>query len=124
MQQESLVKRHKRLRMFMKNEDTDVTPAPDNSADTNDDNYSTDNTATTDDNSSSTVKEKAQTQASGPKEEKVTTQESTSNKVTTQPKESLPKTGDNVLESSLLLGLGMLLLGGLFVFLRKTRKVK
>ncbi|MBC8830019.1 LPXTG cell wall anchor domain-containing protein, partial [Escherichia coli] len=86
--------------------------------------YSTDNTATTDDNSSSTVKEKAQTQASGPKEEKVTTQESTSNKVTTQPKESLPKTGDNVLESSLLLGLGMLLLGGLFVFLRKTRKVK
>lgn len=70
------------------------------------------------------MKEKAQTQASGPKEEKVTTQESTSNKVTTQPKESLPKTGDNVLESSLLLGLGMLLLGGLFVFLRKTRKVK
>lgn len=57
------------------------------------------------------MKEKAQTQASGPKEEKVTTQESTSNKVTTQPKESLPKTGDNVLESSLLLGLGMLLLG-------------
>ncbi|HDU0110835.1 TPA: MucBP domain-containing protein [Listeria monocytogenes] len=110
--------------VYEKNEDTDVTPAPDNSADTNDDNYSTDNTATTDDNSSSTVKEKAQTQASGPKEEKVTTQESTSNKVTTQPKESLPKTGDNVLESSLLLGLGMLLLGGLFVFLRKTRKVK
>lgn len=72
--------------VYEKNEDTDVTPAPDNSADTNDDNYSTDNTATTDDNSSSTVKEKAQTQASGPKEEKVTTQESTSNKVTTQPK--------------------------------------
>lgn len=70
------------------------------------------------------MKEKAQTQASSPKEEKVTTQESTSNKVTTQPKESLPKTGDNVLESSLLVGLGMLLLGGLFVFLRKTRKVK
>ncbi|EAE2994320.1 LPXTG cell wall anchor domain-containing protein, partial [Listeria monocytogenes] len=28
------------------------------------------------------------------------------------------------LESSLLVALGMLLLGGLFVFLRKTRKVK
>lgn len=70
------------------------------------------------------MKEKAQTQASSPKAGKVTTQESTSNKVTAQSKESLPKTGDNVLESSLLVGLGMLLLGGLFVFLRKTRKVK
>ncbi|EHR7112214.1 MucBP domain-containing protein [Listeria monocytogenes] len=110
--------------VYEKNEDTDVTPAPDNSADTNDDSNSPDNTATTDDNSSSAVKEKAQTQASSPKAGKVTTQESTSNKVTAQSKESLPKTGDNVLESSLLVGLGMLLLGGLFVFLRKTRKVK
>ncbi|MBC1374999.1 MucBP domain-containing protein [Listeria sp. FSL L7-1699] len=119
--------------VYEKNDDTDVTPAPDNSADTNDETNSSDNTSTTDDtnnrkatddNSNSTVKEEAQPQVKSPKAEKVTTQEKASNKITTQPKESLPKTGDNVLESSLLVGLGILLLGGLFVFLHRTKKVK
>ncbi|MBC1727704.1 MucBP domain-containing protein [Listeria seeligeri] len=52
------------------------------------------------------------------------TQTSTPAKTSTMAKSSLPKTGDNALQSGLLVGLGAVLLGGLFIFLRKTSKAK
>ncbi|MBC1482767.1 MucBP domain-containing protein [Listeria immobilis] len=54
----------------------------------------------------------------------VNSQGKTATKTAKTAKESLPKTGDNAFQNSLLVGLGALLLSGLFAFMRRTRKAK
>ncbi|WP_271001016.1 MucBP domain-containing protein [Listeria seeligeri] len=95
--------------IYEKNSDNSVTPTPVDPADNNDNNASMkdDSTNLHVDAKTTGMKTKAKDPA-----KTVTT------------KNSLPKTGDNALENSLLVGLGALLLAGLFVFMRKTRKVK
>ncbi|MBM5595639.1 LPXTG cell wall anchor domain-containing protein [Listeria seeligeri] len=104
--------------VYEKNADNnDVTPTPVNPADKGDNNAS-DNS-----NNTNTNDDLAKTPQTTVKTPTVKTQANDPASTTTM-KNSLPKTGDNALESSLLVGLGAVLLGALFVFMRKTRKVK
>ncbi|WP_270998898.1 MucBP domain-containing protein [Listeria seeligeri] len=104
--------------VYEKNTDNnDVTPTPVNPADKGDNNAS-DNS-----NNTNTNDDLAKTPQTTVKTPTVKTQANDPASTTTM-KNSLPKTGDNALESSLLVGLGAVLLGALFVFMRKTRKVK
>ncbi|PZG33403.1 cell surface protein [Listeria ivanovii] len=98
--------------VYEKNADNSVTPTPVNPAENNDNN---DNNATMKDDSTNLHVDAKTTGMKSKAKDPAKT-------VTT--KNSLPKTGDNALENSLLVGLGALLLAGLFVFMRKTRKVK
>lgn len=123
---------HKLSPIFMKkNDDTNnFTPVPDNKADTDVDNSPTDNAASTNKNtplkSSKPIgTEDTLKQVNSPKEEKkIITQNNNSDQGLTKVSKSLPKTGDNELESSILVGLGILLVGGIFVTLRRTRNTK
>ncbi|MBC1516665.1 MucBP domain-containing protein [Listeria immobilis] len=94
--------------VYEKNADENVTPTP-TPVDPDDNNTSTDNTNNT---------------AKVDKASMKNIQISTPDKTITTAKNALPKTGDNELSSSLLVGLGVLMLGGLFIFLRKTKTVK
>ncbi|WP_270893368.1 MucBP domain-containing protein [Listeria welshimeri] len=117
--------------IYEKNDDTNnFTPVPDNKADTDVDNSPTDNAASTNKNtplkSSKPIgTEDTLKQVNSPKEEKkIITQNNNSDQGLTKVNKSLPKTGDNELESSILVGLGILLVGGIFVTLRRTRNTK
>ncbi|MBM5607661.1 LPXTG cell wall anchor domain-containing protein [Listeria ivanovii] len=127
--------------MYEKNTDDNVTPTP---VDPDDNNNSSDDAKAQSDDSSDiptdkdTVKGNSDSKSTndGDVNESTTTpqvsgdtttaktQTSTPAKTSTMAKNSLPKTGDNALQSGLLVGLGAVLLGGLFIFLRKTRKAK
>ncbi|MBM5719791.1 MucBP domain-containing protein [Listeria ivanovii] len=127
--------------MYEKNTDDNVTPTP---VDPDDNNNSSDDAKAQSDDSSDiptdkdTVKGNSDSKSTndGDVNESTTTpqvsgdtttaktQTSTPVKTSTMAKNSLPKTGDNALQSGLLVGLGAVLLGGLFIFLRKTRKAK
>lgn len=127
--------------VYEKNTDDNVTPTP---VDQDDNNNSSDDAKAQSDASSDiptdkdTVKGNSDSKSTndGDVNESTTTpqvsgntntaktQTSTPAKTSTMAKSSLPKTGDNALQSGLLVGLGAVLLGGLFIFLRKTRKAK
>ncbi|WP_271002415.1 MucBP domain-containing protein [Listeria seeligeri] len=127
--------------VYEKNTDDNVTPTP---VDQDDNNNSSDDAKAQSDASSDiptdkdTVKGNSDSKSTndGDVNESTTTpqvsgntttaktQTSTPAKTSTMAKSSLPKTGDNALQSGLLVGLGAVLLGGLFIFLRKTSKAK
>ncbi|MBC6298032.1 LPXTG cell wall anchor domain-containing protein [Listeria sp. FSL L7-1517] len=135
--------------VYEKNADENVTPTP-TPVDPDDNNTSTDEIGThTDDNSetpsdntsdtptnndtaesnsdsksSNDSDVKDSTATTSPNTATAKTQTNTPAKTATMAKNSLPKTGDNALQSGLLVGIGALLLGGLWVFMRKTKKAK
>ncbi|MBC1534387.1 MucBP domain-containing protein [Listeria seeligeri] len=95
--------------VYEKNADNSVTPTPLEPADNNENNAN--------------MKDDSTNLHVGAKTTEMKSKEKDPAKTVTT-KNSLPKTGDNALENNLLVGLGALLLAGLFVFMRKTRKVK
>ncbi|MHC5409712.1 MucBP domain-containing protein [Listeria seeligeri] len=129
--------------VYEKNADNSVTPTPVDPTDTDDNNTSIDSnsdnskassesnkvavkadTTKTPQTSEKETTVKTKTPQTNAKETTVKTKTADSAKTTMTAKNSLPKTGDNVMQNSLLVGLGILLLGGLFVFIRKTKKAK
>ncbi|MBK3915317.1 MucBP domain-containing protein [Listeria ivanovii] len=104
--------------VYDKNADNDVTPTPVDPDGKDDNSASADNN-----NNNPSMKDNETDLHVAEKTTAVKSQVKDSTKIVTA-KNSLPKTGDNALENSLLVGLGVLLLAGLFIFMRKTRKVK
>nr|WP_311772750.1 MucBP domain-containing protein [Listeria seeligeri] len=115
--------------VYEKNADNSVTSTPVDPAETDDNNTSIDSNsdnskASSESNKVAVKADTRKTPQTNAKETTVKTKTADSAKTTMTAKNSLPKTGDNVMQNSLLVGLGILLLGGLFVFIRKTKKAK
>ncbi|MBC1489723.1 MucBP domain-containing protein [Listeria sp. FSL L7-1485] len=104
--------------------DNSATDSSDNSADSPTDKDAVKSNSDSKSSNASDVKESATTPQVSDNAATAKTQTGNPASTTTIAKNSLPKTGDNALQSGLLVGLGAVLLGGLFVFLRKTRKAK